>query len=64
MKFHLVSAVLIGAAILLELSGVADGRGGLGATLFTGGVACEFWFWMRLSAAQKARRAKATSNQS
>jgi hypothetical protein len=58
MKFHILSAALIGAAILLELSGVADGRSGLGATLFTGGVACEFWFWMRLSAAKKASRAK------
>ena len=62
MKFHILSAALIGAAILLELSGVADGRSGLGATLFTGGVACEFWFWMRLSAAKKASRAKATTN--
>ena len=58
MKFHILSAALIGVAILLELSGVADGRSGLGATLFTGGVACEFWFWMRLSAAKKASRAK------
>ena len=59
MKYHLLSAALIGAAILLELSGVADGRSGLGATLFTGGVACEFWFWIRLGDSKKARRAKA-----
>lgn len=64
MKYHLLSAALIGAAVLLELSGVANGRSGLGATLFTGGVACELWFWIRLGAAKKARRAKATTNQS
>jgi len=46
MKYHLLSAALIGAAVLLELSGVANGRSGLGATLFTGGVACEIWFWI------------------
>jgi hypothetical protein len=62
MKYHLLSAALIGAAVLLELSGVANGRSGLGATLFTGGVACELWFWIRLGAVKKARRAKAEAN--
>jgi len=62
MKYHVLSAALIGAAVLLELSGVANGRSGLGATLFTGGVACESWFWIRLGAAKKSRRAKATAN--
>jgi hypothetical protein len=62
MKYHLLCAALIGAAILLELSGVANARSGLGATLFTVGVACEFWFWIRLGPAKKARRAKATAN--
>jgi hypothetical protein len=62
MKFHLLGVALIGAAVLLELSGVANGRSELGATLFTGGVACELWFWIRLGAAKKARRAKAAAN--
>ena len=54
MKYHLISAALIVAAVVLELSGVANGHSGLGATLFTGGVACEFWFWMRRGATKKA----------
>jgi hypothetical protein len=62
MKYHLVSAALIGAAVLLYLYGVEIGRNGLGATLFTLGVVCEFSFWMRLAAARKARRAKVTAN--
>jgi hypothetical protein len=61
MKYHLLSAALIGAAIVLELSGVAKGRSGLGATLFTGGAACELWFWIRC-AAKKSRRARVTAN--
>jgi hypothetical protein len=56
MKYHLLSAVLIGAAVLLSMYGVAIGRSWLGATLFTLGVACELSFWMRLAAARKARR--------
>ena len=62
MKCHLLSAALIGAAVLLYMYGVAIGRSGLGASLFTLGVACEFSFWMRLASARKARRAKATAN--
>jgi hypothetical protein len=59
MKYHLLSAVLIGAAVLLPMYGVAIGRSELGATLFTLGVACEFSFWMRLAAARKSKRGKA-----
>jgi len=62
MKYHLLSAALIGAAVLLYMYGVAIGRSGLGATLFTLGVACEFSFWMRLASSRKATRAKATAN--
>jgi hypothetical protein len=62
MKYHLIGAALIAAAVALELSGVANGQSGLGATLFTGGTACELWFWIRLGAAKKARRARVTAN--
>jgi hypothetical protein len=63
MKYHLLGAALIGAAIVLELSGVAQGPNGLGATLFTGGTACELWFWIRcLGAAKKSRHARVTAN--
>jgi hypothetical protein len=62
MKYHLLSAALIGAAVILELSGVASGRSGLGAALFTAGTACELWFWIRVGAARKARRARVSAN--
>jgi hypothetical protein len=53
MKHHLLSAALIGTAVLLYVYGVAIGRSGFGATMFTLGVACEFSFWIRLAADQK-----------
>ncbi len=62
MKYHLVSAALIGAAVVLYLYGVEIGRSGFGATLFTLGVACEFSYWMRLAAARKTRRAQVPPN--
>lgn len=62
MKYHLLSAALIGAAVLLYVYGVAIGRSGFGATLFTLGVVCEFSFWLRLAAARKARRDMRTAN--
>jgi len=43
MKYHLVSAALLGAALLLETAGF-----GGGAALTGAGVACEVWFWMRV----------------
>lgn len=53
MKYHLLSAVLIGAAVVLELSGYANARSDFGAALFTAGAACELWFWIRLGASKK-----------
>ena len=44
MKYHLISASLLGAALVLETMGVAGG----GAILLGAGVACEVWFWMRV----------------
>lgn len=44
MRYHLVSAALLGAAIVLELGGFA------GVTvMLAGGIACEFWFWSRIA---------------
>jgi len=43
MKYHLVSAALLGAARVLETAGFGGGAALLGA-----GVACEVWFWMRV----------------
>jgi hypothetical protein len=44
MKYHLLSAALILAAVVLEIAGFTGG----GAALLGTGVACEIWFWMRV----------------
>ena len=54
MKYHLLSAVLIVAAIVLEMTGYGKPGSNWGATLFVAGLACEFWFWIRIGAAKKA----------
>lgn len=43
MKYHVFSAVLLVAAVVLEAGGFA----GVTAML-AGGVACEMWFWTRI----------------
>jgi hypothetical protein len=43
MKYHLVSAALLGAALVLESAGF-----GAGVALLGAGVACEVWFWTRV----------------
>ena len=43
MKYHLLSAALLGAALVLETAGFGGGVALLGA-----GVVCEVWFWMRV----------------
>ncbi len=54
MKYHLLSAALIVAAIDLQATSYGKVGSNLGATLFVAGVACEFWFWIRV--AKKAKR--------
>jgi len=56
MKYHLLSAALIVAAIALYMPGYGKAGSDLGATLFVAGAACELWFWIRLGVAKKARR--------
>jgi len=56
MKYHLLSAVLIVAAIVLEMAGYGKTGSNWGATLFVAGFACEFWFWIRIGVAKKERR--------
>jgi hypothetical protein len=44
MKYHLISAALLGAAVTLEVGGFA------GVTVMLGGgIACEIWFSSRLA---------------
>ncbi len=54
MKYNLLSAALIVAAMALETTGYGRPGTNLGPTLFVAGIACEFWFWIRV--AKKARR--------
>jgi hypothetical protein len=56
MKYHLLSATLIIAAIALEMAGSGTAGSNLGATLYVAGVACEFWFWIRLGLVKTAPR--------
>jgi hypothetical protein len=63
MKYHLLSAVLIVAAIVLEMAGYGKTGSNWGATLFVAGLACEFWFWIRIGVAKKARRHENSSTQ-
>ena len=63
MKHHLSSAALMVAAIVLEMAGYGKAGSNWGATLFVAGLACEFWFWIRIGVAKKARRHEVSSTQ-
>ena len=52
MKYHLISASLLGAAFVLETLGFA----GAGILLLGAGVGCEAWFWMRVVHARRSSR--------
>ena len=51
MKYHLISALLLIAAVVLETLGF-----GGGAVLLAAGVGCEIWFWMRVVRARRSSR--------
>jgi len=51
MKYHLISALLLVAAVLLETLGF-----GGGIVLLAAGVGCEIWFWMRVVRARASSR--------
>jgi hypothetical protein len=51
MKYHLVSASLLGAALVLETLGFAGSVIVLGA-----GVGCEVSFWMRMARRRRSSR--------
>jgi hypothetical protein len=52
MKYHLISALLLVAAVGLETLGF-----GGGVVLLAAGVGCEIWFWMRVARARASSRA-------
>ncbi len=56
MKYHLVSASLLGTAFVLETMGFASG----GVLLLGAGVGCEVWFWMRVVRSRRSSQAPRT----
>jgi len=52
MKYHLISALLLVAAVVLETLGFGSG----GVVLLAAGVGCEIWFWMRVVRARALSR--------
>jgi hypothetical protein len=61
MRYHLLSAALVVAAIIMEMAGYGTAGSDLGATLFAAGAAAELWFWIRIGVAKKNRH-HGTSN--
>jgi len=51
MKYHLISALLLAAAVVLETLGF-----GGGVFLLAAGVGCEIWFWMRVAHSRRSSR--------
>jgi hypothetical protein len=52
MKYHLISALLLGAAFVFDTLGFA------GVVILLGaGVGCEIWFWMRMVRVRGSSRA-------
>ena len=52
MKYHLISASLLGAAFVLETGGF----GGGGVMVLGAGIGCEVWFWMRVVHSRRSSR--------
>lgn len=52
MKYHLISASLLIAALALETLGFAGA-----IVLLAAGVGCEVWFWMSIVRGRRFRRA-------
>ena len=48
MKYHLVTAALICAALLFYTTGAMDRGTDLGVLLIVAGFSCEFLFWTRI----------------
>jgi hypothetical protein len=61
MKYHLVSVALIGAALVLYMSGAMDRGTDFAAFLIVAGFSCEFLFWTRIFRTKARRRSKTVS---
>jgi hypothetical protein len=58
MKYHIVSAALFCAAIVLYMTGAMDRGTDLGVFLLVAGFSCEFLFWTRVLRIKVQKRQK------
>jgi hypothetical protein len=58
MKYHIVSAILICAAMVLYMTGAMDRGTDLGVFLMVAGFSCEFLFWTRVLGIKAQKRQK------
>jgi hypothetical protein len=56
MKYHIVSATLICAAMVFYMTGAMDRGTDLGAFLLVAGFSCEFLFWTRVLRIKKRQK--------
>ena len=61
MKYHVVSAALIFAALVLYMTGAMDRGTDLGVFLIVAGFSCEFLFWARILRTRKRQHPKPAS---
>jgi hypothetical protein len=61
MKYHIVSAGFICAAIVLYMTGAMDRGTDLGVFLLVAGFSCEFLFWTRVLRIKAQKRQRVTS---
>lgn len=61
MKYHVVSAALICAAVVLYMTGAMDRGTDLGVFLLVAGFSCEFLFWTRVLRIKAQKRQKVVS---
>jgi hypothetical protein len=61
MKYHIVSATLICAAMVLYMTGAMDRGTDLGVFLLVAGFSCECLFWTRVIRIKAQKRHKVAS---
>ncbi len=61
MKYHIISATLIFAAMVLYMTGAIDRGTDLGVLFLVAGFSCEFLFWTRVLRIKAQNRQKVAS---
>jgi hypothetical protein len=62
MKYHIVSAALLCAALVLYMTGAMGLNTNLGVFLIVAGFSCEFLFWTRILRTKARGRSKMISD--